>query len=86
VVCGCEKRDGSQAHKKAWKMNSQKIAAILGTIIGLVVAVYVLAYGPIGNRGKSEKKVERTEVPKAPVVQGPGVKGPVVRELQLPEK
>lgn len=83
----CENRDDFQgSNKKAWEMNSQKIAAILATIIGLVVAVYVLAIGPVGNRDKSEKKVVRTEVPKAPVVQGPGVKGPVVRELPLPEK
>lgn len=88
LVYACENRDGFQgSNKKAWKMNSQKIAAILATIIGLVVAVYVLAFGPVGNRDKSEKKkVERTGAPKGPVVQEPGVKGPVVRELPLPEK
>jgi hypothetical protein len=35
---------------------------------------------------KPETRVEKIEMPKAPVVQGPVVKGPVVRELPLPEK
>jgi hypothetical protein len=65
-------------------MNSQKIAAVLATIIGLAVAVYAFAYGPFRNTHKSER--QRIEVPKAPVGQGPVVKGPVVRELPLPEK
>jgi hypothetical protein len=65
-------------------MNSQRIAAVLATVIGLVVAMFVFAYGPFRNTDKSEKK--RPDVPKAPVVQGPVVKGPVVRELPLPEK
>jgi hypothetical protein len=38
-----------------------------------------------GDIYKSERHVERIEVPKAPVVKGPVVKGPVVRELPLPE-
>jgi hypothetical protein len=67
-------------------MNSQRIAAVLATVIGLVVAMFVFAYGPFRNTDKSEKKIERPDVPKAPVVQGPIVKGPVVRELPLPEK
>jgi hypothetical protein len=65
-------------------MNSQKIAAVLATIIGLAVAAYAFAYGPFRNTYKSER--QRIEVPKALVGQGPVVKGPVVRELPLPEK
>jgi hypothetical protein len=52
----------------------------------LAVAVYGFAYGPFKNTHKSEKQVERIEVPKATVVQGSVVKGPVVRELPLPAK
>jgi hypothetical protein len=67
-------------------MKSQRIAAVLATVIGLVVAMFVFAYGPFRNTDKSEKKIERPDVPKANVVRGPVVKGPVVRELPLPEK
>jgi hypothetical protein len=67
-------------------MNSQKIAAALGTIIGLAVAAYAFAYVSVGDTYKSERQVERIEVPKAPVIPVPVVKGPVVRELPLPEK
>jgi hypothetical protein len=68
-------------------MKSQTIAAVLATAIGLAVAVYAFAYVFVGDTYKSDKRVERTEVPKAPVVQEmPIVKGPVVRDLPLPEK
>ena len=68
-------------------MKSQTIAAVLATAIGLAVAVYAFAYVFVGDTYKSDKRVERTEVPKAPVVQVmPIVKGPVVRDLPLPEK
>jgi hypothetical protein len=49
--------------------------------------VYAFAYVFVGDTYKSDKRVERTEVPKAPVVQAmPIVQGPVVRDLPLPEK
>jgi hypothetical protein len=67
-------------------MNSQTIAAALATIIGLAVAAYAFAYVSFGDIHKPETRVEKIEMPKAPVVQGPVVKGPVVRELPLPEK
>ena len=67
-------------------MNSQTIAAALATIIGLAVAAYAFAHVSVGDTYKSERQVERIEVPKAPVVQVPDVKGPVVRELPLPER
>jgi hypothetical protein len=66
------------------EMNSQTIAALLATIIGLAVAAYAFAYVSFGDTYKSERQVERIEVPKTPVVQvTPVVKGPVVRELPL---
>ena len=68
------------------EMNSQTIAALLATIIGLAVAAYAFAYVSFGDTYKSERQVERIEVPKAPVIQVPVVKGSVVRELPLPEK
>ena len=68
-------------------MNSQTIAAALATIIGLAVAAYAFAYVSVGDTYKSDRRVERIEVPKAPVVQAmPIVRGPVVRDLPLPEK
>ena len=69
------------------EMKSQTIAAVLATVIGLAVAVYAFAYVSVGDTYKSDRRVERIEVPKAPVVQAmPIVKGPVVRDLPLPEK
>jgi hypothetical protein len=53
----------------------------------LAVAVYAFAFVFVGDTYKSDKRVERIELPKAPVVQAmPIVKGPVVRDLPLPEK
>ena len=69
------------------EMKSQTIAAVLATVIGLAVAVYAFAYVFVGDTYKSDRRVERIEVPKAPVAQAmPIVKGPVVRDLPLPEK
>ena len=66
-------------------MKSQTIAAVLATAIGLAVAVF--AYVFVGDTYKSDRRVERIEVPKAPVIQAmPIVRGPVVRDLPLPEK
>ena len=68
-------------------MKSQTIAAVLATVIGLAVAVYAFACVLLEIPTRSDRRVERTEVPKAPVVQAmPIVKGPVVRDLPLPEK
>jgi len=68
-------------------MKSQTIAAVLATAIGLAVGVYAFAYVFVGDTYKSDRRVERIEVPKAPVVHAtPIVKGPVVRDLPVPEK
>jgi len=64
-------------------MNSQTIAAALATIIGLAVAAYAFAYVSVGDTYKSESQAAKIET-KAPVVQM--LKGPVVRELPVPEK
>ena len=69
------------------EMKSQTIAAVLATAIGLAVAVYAFAYVFVGDTYKSDRRVEKLEVPKGLVVQAmPIVKGPVVRDLPLPEK
>jgi hypothetical protein len=64
-------------------MNSQTIAVALATIIGLAVAAYAFAYVSVGDTYKSESQAAKIET-KAPVVQM--LKGPVVRELPVPEK
>jgi len=66
-------------------MNSQTIAVALATIIGLAVAAYAFAYVSVGDTYKSESQAAKIET-KAPVVQMSVVKGPVVRELPVPEK
>jgi hypothetical protein len=66
-------------------MNSQTIAVALATIIGLAVAAYAFAYVSVGDTYKSESQAAKIET-KVPVVQMPVVKGPVVRELPVPEK
>ena len=68
-------------------MKSQTIAMVLATVIGLAVAAYAFAYVSVGDTYKSDRRVERIEVPKAAVVQAmPIVRGPVVRDLPLPAK
>ena len=68
-------------------MKSQTIAAVLATVIGSAVAAYAFAYVSVGDTYKSDRRVERIEVPKAAVVQAmPIVRGPVVRDLPLPAK
>jgi len=63
-------------------MNSEKIAAVLATLIGLAVAAYAFAYISPSDIYKSEIRVE---TPKAPVQVTPVEKGPVVRDLGSPK-
>ena len=49
----------------------------------LGLAAYAFAYVSFGDTYKPETRVEKIEMPKALVVQGPVFKGPVVRELPL---
>jgi hypothetical protein len=67
-------------------MNSQTIAAVLATLIGLAIAAYAFAYIPVGDTYKLESQVENIEMPKPPTVQTPPVvKGPVVRDIGAPK-
>ena len=59
-------------------MDSEKVAGVLGAIIGSAILVIAVAYGPIGQIGKSQKQIEQ---PKAPLNAPPPVRGPVVREV-----
>ena len=68
------------------EMNSQTIAAVLATLIGLAIAAYAFAYVPFGDTYRLESKVEKNEMPKPPTVQTPPiVRGPVVRDLGAPK-
>lgn len=57
-------------------MNSQKIAGVLGGIIGAIVFVAAFAQGLKNNGTVAPKQVAKIEAPKAPVV-----RGPVVRDI-----
>jgi hypothetical protein len=57
-------------------MDSEKVAGILGAIVASAVLVIAIAFGPIGQIGKPQKQMQKTEQPKAPAV-----RGPVVREV-----
>jgi hypothetical protein len=63
------------------EMNSENVAGILGAIVAAVVLVIAIAYGPIGQMGKSQKPVQRTEQPALQVVPPTAPRGPVVREV-----
>ena len=66
-------------------MNSETIAAVLATLIGLAIAAYAFAYVSPGDTYKSECRVETTATPKAPIQATPVEKGPVVRDLGAPK-
>jgi hypothetical protein len=61
-------------------MDSEKVAGILGAIVAAVVLVIAIAFGPIGQFGKPQKQIQKTEETKAPLG-APPVRGPVVREV-----
>jgi hypothetical protein len=61
-------------------MDSEKVAGILGAIVAAVVLVIAVAFGPIGQFGKPQKQIQKTEELKAPPG-APAVRGPVVREV-----
>jgi hypothetical protein len=68
-----------------FEMNSETIAAVLATLIGLAVAAYAFAYVSPGDTYKSESQVKTIEMPKAPIQATPVEKGPVVRDLGPPK-
>ena len=61
-------------------MNSQKVAALFGTIIALLVIAGVVVFGP--KLDKTPPTAPVVEAPKAPESSAPPVvRGPVVRDL-----
>jgi len=62
-------------------MTSEGVAGVLGAIIGSAILVVAIAYGPIGQIGKPEKKVQASEPAQPPLNAPPAVRGPVVREV-----
>jgi hypothetical protein len=60
-------------------MSSEQFAGILGAIVASAVLVIAIAYGPIGQFGKSQKPAQKVEQPAQPTA--PAVRGPVVREV-----
>jgi hypothetical protein len=60
-------------------MNSEKVAGILGTVVAAAVLAIAILYGPLGQGGKSQKPVQRTEQPAVPPT--PTARGPAVREV-----
>ena len=64
------------------EMDLEKVAGILGAIIASAVLVIAIAYGPIGQFGKSQKPVPKVEQPAQPAAPPPpAARGPVVREV-----
>jgi len=61
-------------------MNSESVAGVLGAIVASAVLVIAIAYGPIGQFGKPERQMQKSE-PAKPLNAAPAVRGPVVREV-----
>jgi hypothetical protein len=62
------------------KMESEKVAGILGAIVAAAALVTAIAFGPIGQFGKPQKPVSKMEAqPAAPPPSA--VRGPVIREV-----
>jgi len=59
-------------------MTSESVAGILGAIIGAIVLVVAIAYGPIGQFGKAAKPAS-TQAPAAQPAPAP--RGPVIRDV-----
>ena len=62
-------------------MTSESVGGLLGAIVGAIVLVAAIAYGPIGQFGKAPQPAQKIEAPKAPAAATPAVRGPVVREV-----
>jgi hypothetical protein len=62
-------------------MDSEKVAGILAAIVAAAVLVIAIAYGPIGQIGKPQKQIQKTDAPKPPPNAPPAVRGPVIREV-----
>jgi hypothetical protein len=62
-------------------MDSEKVAGILGAIVAVAVLAIAIAYGPMGQIGKSQTQPQSAEQPAQPAPAPPPVRGPVVREV-----
>jgi hypothetical protein len=62
-------------------MTTESAARMLGAIVGAAVLVMAIVYGPIGQLGKPQKKIEQPPLGAPPVAAPPAVRGPVVREV-----
>jgi hypothetical protein len=61
-------------------MDSEKVAGILGAIVAAIVLVIAIAFGPIGQMGKSSNQIKAQQPAPAPPGPPP-VRGPVIREV-----
>ncbi len=63
-------------------MNSERFAAILGTLIALAVLAAAVFYVPIGSVNKLVKPVDQQPAaPANPVAAAPAPRGPVIRDV-----
>jgi hypothetical protein len=69
-----------QAATGEYRMDSEKVAGILGAVIASAILVIAIAYGPIGQIGKPAQKAQKVEGATQPAA-APPVRGPVIREL-----
>jgi hypothetical protein len=61
-------------------MTSESVGGILGAIVAAIVLVMAVAYGPIGQFGKSVP-VKKVEQPTQAAPVAPAPRGPVIREV-----
>ncbi|WP_213769979.1 hypothetical protein [Bradyrhizobium sp. dw_78] len=62
-------------------MASEKIAAVLGTIVALVVLAAAFIYVPPGSSNAPARPAEPVTAPAAPVNAAPATPGPVVKDV-----
>jgi hypothetical protein len=64
-------------------MDSQSVAGILGAIVASIVLMVAMAYGPMGQFGKSANPagVQQPAQASQPVTKAPAPRGPVIREV-----
>ena len=58
-------------------MSSEAMGSILGAIVAVIVLAVAIVFGPIGQYGKPAK----TEQPAATAPSEPAPRGPVIREV-----
>ena len=61
-------------------MSAESVGGVMGAIVGSIVLVVAIAYGPIGQFGKpAARPVVQQPVQAAPAAPAP--RGPVIREV-----